>query len=701
MLVRGFSLKGRIGRKWAIFLCLGVLLALSSLLHQASANTQVAQTQLLGGIIQKYVDPMPDVSTGRVNAKAITVSMEEVQQKVLPNSFYTALAAPYSAGTYVWAYNVQGKGALYPAYTIEAVRNTPTQVTYTNNLQQAGGLPPVLQQYLTVDQTIHWADPLMQMSPTNALPYTGPVPVVTHLHGGEVPSLYDGNPDAWFTPTGLHGPAYRTVAATTPNSAIYRYLNKQNAATLWFHDHALGATRLNVYGGLAGFYLLRDTQDTGLPTNPLNLPANPYEKEIVIQDRMFDTNGQWFFPDIGANPTVHPFWVPEFFGDVIVVNGKAWPYLNVEPRRYRFRLLNGSNARFYRLSIPGLTMWQIGTDGGLLDNPVQFSTLLLAPGERADIIIDFSPVAGKRLLVRNTAPAPYPGGAVVNTATVGQIMQFRVAKTATGADTSYNPVTGGALRAANPIQRLANPATGVANVVPDVTRQLTLNENLSATANPLEVLINNSKWTGLRPDNTPIPGATASMPTAAAAAKGNVWRTELPRVGATELWEIINLTVDAHPIHLHLVQFQLVNRQPFNKAGYTNVYNAAFPGGTYGGVTYAAGAYIPAFGPPGAYLTANAAGALGGNPNVNPYLLKTPAAPQPWEQGWKDTVVMMPNQVTRILVRFAPQDQVVGTTTPGVNTFPFDPTKGPGYVWHCHILDHEDNEMMRPYTPVP
>lgn len=672
------------------------------------ASVQVAQTPLAGNAIPKYVDPLPTFTGNRVTGTNITVSMDEVQQMVLPASVYAGLPAPFNAGSYVWAYNTGGKGSLYPGFTIEAKRNVATQVTYINNLQQANGTPPILQQYLTVDQTIHWADPLMAMGST--LPYAGPVPSVAHLHGGEVPSAYDGGPDQWFTPTGMHGGDWSAYLTTGANMAVYRYPNKQPATTLWYHDHALGTTRLNVYGGLAGFYLLRDNQDTGLATNPLQLPAGAYEVEIVIQDRQFDTNGQLYFPDGSGpglngtppNPTVHPYWLPEFFGDVMVVNGKSWPFLNVEPRRYRLRLLNGSNARFYRLYL-GLPIWQIGTDGGLLDTPVQSNNttpLLLAPGERADVIVDFTGMAGKIYTLRNNARAPYPGGALPDPATTGQIMQFRVGKTVTGVDASYNPATGVSLRAATPIQRLVNPATGVANVVPDVKRQLTLIED-AGPGGPLQVLLNNTKWTGKRPDGKVVTGAVPTKAGASVNASGQKYMTEVPRVGSTEQWEIINLTMDAHPIHLHLVQFQLLNRQKIMKTRYVAAYNKAFPGGTFGGVTYPRGTFIPAYGPPSLYNTLNAAGALGGNPDVTPSLMGAAVPPNPNEAGWKDTIVVLPNQVTRLMVRFAPPDIAVGTTAPGVNLYPFDPTKGPGYVWHCHILDHEDNEMMRPYRPAP
>jgi len=623
-----------------------------------------------------------------VSGASLSAGIEEFQQKVLPASFYAALPAPapgaadFRNGTYVWGYRVGARPPLYPGFTVEAQRGVPTMITYMNNLPN----PPLLQKYLTVDQTLHWADPYNQMALMPMAPYGGAPPAVVHLHGGEVPSMFDGGPEQWFTPDGLHGPGFASLGGPA-NAATYLYPNAQEAATLWFHDHALGATRLNVYAGLAAFYLLRDPAGTGLDTGiPATggLPAGPYEIEIAIQDRIFDTNGQLLFPDLGINPAVHPYWRPEFFGDTIVVNGKTWPYLNVEPRRYRFRLLNGSNARFYELRISpgsgraaGLVFWQIGTDGGLLSAPVPMSALLLAPGERADVIVDFSGAAGQTLVVTNSAKAPYPNGAAADPQTVGQIMQFRVVTPLAGADTSLNPATPGVTLRPS-LVRLATAGALAAGVVPTKVRQLTLNE-VMGPAGPLEVLVNNTKWDG------------ALSPTA-----GGI--TETPRVGSTEVWEIVNLTADAHPIHLHLVQFQLVNRQPLNVTQYRKAYNALFPAVTFNGVAYPGGVFIPGYGPPQPY---NSTPKPGGNPDVAAFLQGAAAAANANEVGWKDTVIVHPGEVTRLVVRWTPQNVPAGGAGAGINLYPFDPTVGPGYVWHCHIIDHEDNEMMRPQHVTP
>ena len=677
------------------------------------ASVTVPQTAIDPTTIPKWSDPLPTFVGARVKAflhRKLAINNLELQQKILPASIYSALSAPYSNGTYVWGYSVNdGRktyGPNYPAFTIETRRHITTKVSYSNSLSNTQ-----LQKYLTVDQTIHWADP-DNMGMMCRMPYTGPVPVVTHLHGGEVPSASDGGPDAWFLPNFTkRGPAWTYGGVTSE----YTYPNDQEATTMFYHDHCLGATRINLYAGLVGFYFIRDEYDTGIPGTGLNLPAGPYEIEMAIQDKMFDTNGQLLFPDgsgVNAdgsspaglsggppNPDMHPYWIPEFFGDVIVVNGKSWPYLNVEPRRYRFHMVDGANARFFNLTLPELKFWIIGTDGGLLDKPIQTNTLFLGPGERADVIVDFASVKGQEIIMTNDAPSPYPMGDIPDPNTNGVIMKFIVGQTVTGfKDRSFDPAKQGAkLRGCLPnlppaIVRLSDANGGLnPKVKINKRRMLTLIE-IPGDNGPLAPILNNTGWDGKRNDGTAVPDFKQLGPN---------YLSELPQVGATEQWDIINLTMDAHPIHLHLVQFQLINRQNFNLGvdfdtdtvdpnGYRALYDSSFPGGNF----------IPFYGPPLAYNTLNGANAVGGNPDVTPFLQGQVEKPQPWEIGWKDTFKMLPGQVTRIVVRFAPQDLNINAAKAGKNSFKFDPTTGPGYVWHCHIVDHEDNEMMRPYIPV-
>lgn len=562
--------------------------------------------------INKYTDSLPKPS--KLTGRNLQITASEFEQQVLSQPPYPLPSGcPSSNGkTRVWGYS-----GSYPGPSIEAMRGNPTTVTWVNNLSN----PLLYPNVLTVDQSLHWAGSMGGLGSSN--PYRGEVPLSTHLHGAMVSSIVDGHPDDWFT------------SSLLPKGKKFTYINDQEGATLWYHDHAMGVTRLNVYAGLAGFYLLRDKFEETLHL-PGNSHDNPqYEREIVIQDRSFDKNGQLVFPHDGDT---HPYWLPEFFGDVIVVNGKTWPHLEVEPRRYRFHLLNGSNARFYTLSMEnGLPFWQIGTDAGFLDAPVKVSKLTLAPGERADVVVDFSKVAaGSWFLLKNEATAPNPNGDDVDPNTTGQIMQFRVVANVTTKDHTFDPEKRPTLRAENSIVRLKKIAFDQ-NGTPKVkVRRLTLNEIESSNMNPLVMLLDGKKF-----DDAV---------------------SELPTEGSTEIWEIINLTVDAHPMHLHLVPFQLLNRQKFSL---------------------------------GEYLKAQRS-----NPSVTPNIMTylEPGIPlmppDENEKGWKDVIRANPGEVTRVLVRFAPPDTPANVLNA---QFPFNPAQGLGYVWHCHIIDHEDNEMMRPY----
>lgn len=585
-----------------------------------------------------YVPTAVTDDYGRVVRHEYTVDITEFYQQILPPGF---------PPTKVWGYGGYVKDALTgeslgyvrnsPGPSFESERGMPIQVKWINNIESPHMSP--------VDPTLHWADPNgfgMPMPPF--LPYPPgyseaqyPVPVVTHLHGGEVQSYSDGGPDAWFTRNGLHGPTYNTVVPTEPNAAVYYYPNMQLPTTLWYHDHALGITRLNVLSGLAGFYLLRDSAD---PVAPL-LPSGKYEIPLVIQDRNFYANGSFYFPSDGANPHVHPYWQPEFFGNTIMVNGKVWPNMNVDRGVYRFRLLDGSNARFYTLTFvdqrtgKSLPFVQIGNDGGYLKAPARLTQLTLAPAERADVLVDFSRLPpGTRVLLRNTAKAPFPGGDSADPRTVGQVMQFTVTK-------DRGLKLGKLPSVLNPT--LVDPYPTLP--MPTRTRVLTLVEIMGMGEDHAlsEVLLNGQKW------------------------MGDI--SELPVLGTTEDWVIANPTKDTHPIHLHLVQFQVVSRQKIDAQDYYEDW-VALNGGM-----------IPPF--PLDYIPLELP--------VEPYLRGQPKPAPLNEQGWKDTVQVHPGEVAVIRVRFAAQDG---------SPYPFDATEGPGYVWHCHILEHEDNEMMRPYKVV-
>ena len=562
-----------------------------------------------------------DQSTGKVKSHNYRVTISQFTQQILPEGF---------PETTVWGYGSKVRdsetGDIIPDFrstpgpTFEAKRHIPINVQWVNNLTESHPL--------AVDPTINWANPnnmAMPMPPFPPFPpgfplAQSPVPIVTHLHGGETEPPSDGYPEAWFTAgEAITGPDYI--------KSRYHYVNEQEPTTLWYHDHTLGITRLNVIMGLAGFYLLRD------PHNHLDgkhsvLPHGKYEIPIVIQDRSFLDDGSLAFPNKGVNPDIHPYWVPAFFGDTIMVNGKVWPNLDVKPRQYRFRVLNGSNARFYNLMFSNqMPFIQIGTDGGYLPKPVQLVSLLISPGERADILVDFSQLSpGTQLILSNDANAPFPDGSPPDPLTTGQIMQFTVLKKPAVVPPSLPKV----LNILYPLTRNSKKRTLVLNRV-------------EGPNGPLELLLDGQNW------NAPI--------------------SERPLVGATEDWQIVNVAVGAHPIHLHLVQFRLVSRQDFLVDKYKNDW-LALNG-------------EPPFDHPTKVLP------------VKPYLLDGPTNPPAHENGWKDTIQAYPGQVTTIRVRFAPQD--VEVSVPGINLFPFNPATEPGYAWHCHILDHEDNEMMRPY----
>jgi len=621
--------------------------------------------------VNQLVKPPVYVPTTVSGVDYYTVDMTNFTQQILPPPF---------PETEVWGYggivDYNPLTGLYndyfrfaPGATFEATRGTPISVTWQNKITSS--------HMFAVDPTLHWANPntinmtrVMELAMQGIYPmfppgYNGsiisgnpegynaqsPVPLIPHLHGGEVHSTSDGHPEAWFTYNGMRGDAFNLTAVGTgnPNEARFYYPNQQPPTTLWYHDHALGITRINVMSGLAGFYLLRDTADT------TPLPFGSYEYPIVIQDRSFNVDGSMWFPKIGLDPMVHPYWQPEFFGNTIMVNGKVWPNLNVEQALYRFRLLDGSNARFYDLwfqvrpgplnpllNPPPLTFYQIGTDGGYLPAPVPLTRLTIAPGERADIIVDFSTLfPGDKVIVRNRAKAPFPNGASPDPKTVGTIMQFTV----------NGPLS-------DPNQPTTIPLT-LSSTIPVLTpnapsRTLTLIEKMGMLG-PTEIFLDGQKW------SAPI--------------------SEMPTLGSTEDWIIVNPTADTHPIHLHLVQFQLVSRQKFD----VNKYLAAW--------YVANGVVNPMTDLPFTNPTVNVGAPATGLAALTPYLKGKPTPPAANEMGWKDTIQVNPGEVTVIRVRFAPID--------GTPTYPFNPTTGPGYVWHCHILDHEDNEMMRPYLVKP
>ena len=563
------------------------------LLGSASVFAAPVQTPLNPTVIPQFTQPLNTLQNGRIPlvfngatpVTAVDFSICEFQTNILPPGTPVVGAVPGVAPkTWNWGYQV-GTACVpglaprsYLGPIVVATRGVPTQMTYWNKLPNTQAAN--VKAYTTsTDQTLIWGDPLslnttpppinfndppgsanpelnlcwqaaqasvplaacnnnygfLAPQPT-ALTYSAPIPAAVHIHGGEVPSVLDGGPDSWWTSNGIYGHGYYSklgFADAAAGKAVYVYPNGQEAASIWFHDHMLGATRLNVYAGIAGGYVITEPASTlakGL--HPLGLsdktwvpgpgqtendrPLVRLVEPIIIQDRMFDTNGQLFFPNVGINPE-HPFWVPEFVGDTIVVNGKAWPYLVVSPLRYKFIFLNGSNARSYELFFPnGPSIWVIGNDQGYLDTPQEINPaasvnnkLIMMPGERYEVIIDFAGFTGKNLILRNTANTPYVDGAPVNANTTGRIMMFRVGGAPPGfVDKTFNPAVlpAPAIRVnpANglpkPMVRLTTPlgTTPAPGVTIHKTRRLTINEAIGE-GGPLEILVNNTLYEGTKP----------------------------------------------------------------------------------------------------------------------------------------------------------------------------------------------------------
>ena len=603
------------------------------------------------GEVPKFVTPLvipPPMPT--VSPNTYSIAVRQFSQSILPAGL---------PATTVWSYGAANQlGTLnYPAFTIEAERGTPTQVTWINGLVDGGG--GFLPHLLPVDPTLHWANPPGGVAGRDSRPtfsitpgsYTGPVPIVTHVHGmSDVADHSDGYAEAWYLPAANNIPAGFASVGTwhdffhnkagggwAAGAATFTYPNVERPSTAWYHDHTLGMTRVNVYAGPAGFYIVRSANPADNPTVAGGAPAvlpgpapgfgGPpfYEIPLAVQDRSFNTDGSLFYPntrtffDGFAGPfipdsDVSPIWNPEFFGNCMVVNGKTWPFLDVEPRRYRFRILNGCNSRFVILSFddPKVEVWQIGNEGGFLRAPVRVRELLIGPAERADVIVDFSGVKfGASVTMLNRGPdAPFGGGGfrVADPQTTGLVMRFNVVVPLAGPDPSTPPA-----QLIMPAIAPFGPATR--------TRPLALLELMSAT-----------------PGVPPIPVETrlgtfspaVGLPAGLTFLKWEDPVTENPGQGDTELWELYNFTADAHPIHVHEVLFEVVNRQRLDK-------KTGLP-------------------------------------------IQTPRPPEPTENGLKDTVIAYPGEVTRIRLTFSEEGQ---------------------YVWHCHIVEHEDNEMMRPYRIGP
>jgi spore coat protein A, manganese oxidase len=535
----------------------------------------------MGGKLAKYMEPVPVPGHGIVvatpsGANTYSFTLREISRRLHPQLPPT----PF------WAYDDgSGLGGQAGSFgmAVVAQSGTPVDATFTS------ALPGTYPAWIPVDTRLTAGN-------------NKAVRVMAHLHGGFVDADSDGNPAVTFN--GFGPGETQTV----------HYSNQQPempASLLWFHDHAFGATRLNVFAGLAAAYILRDQYDTGTEPNPAGIPGGAYEIPLVIQDRQFNPDGTMLYPTSNIAGVT---WIGEYFGDVMLVNGKVWPFLNVEPRLYRFRILNGCNARIVNLGLGGTKMWQIGAEGGMWDKPVPVSNLVLAPAERADVIVDFRPSPGMTLVMKNANP---PKPVSTPAPSLSAVMQIRVGTTVT----QQGPTT---IPASLPGRAASLPA-------PSVTRYITLNEVAPETA----------AWT-LNLDALDFEPHRVNHP-------------ERPKVGAVEDWVFVNMTADTHPMHTHLVTHQVIGRTPFNVAAY----QAAYPG--------------------------TGSGSPGGK-DPSPFATGPMVPADPTERGFKDTTKANPGYFTTVRAKF---DLPAGVTAPQT------------YVYHCHIVEHEDNDMMLPFTVVP
>jgi spore coat protein A len=511
----------------------------------AQADTHADDDLLDLGSLARFVDPLP--IPPKAVASGFAHSHDNPARKIthyrIPIRQFQAKVHRDMPLTTLWGY-----GGTSPGPTIEARSGDPIRVEWENHLPFKHLFP--------VDRTLEGATSGKRE-----------VRTVVHLHGGRTGPDSDGYPENWITPG---------------HSNFTYYPNQQDAATLFYHDHAMGITRLNTAAGLIGLYLIRDRFE-----DQLHLPAGEQEVPLILADRSFRKQGQIYYP---VSPDPQRPWVSEYYGGGILVNGKLFPFLEVQPRRYRLRILNGSNSSFYVLSLADspsltsarLTFFQIGSDQGLIPEPAETEELTLGPGERADIVVDFSMARAKPLYLRTK---------------VTNFLQFRVADTEVE-DTSRLPAT-------------LRPVQSIAESDAVRTRELTLADYQDRLGRSKRMLLNGARW--------------------------SMGVTERVVLNSTEIWSFINLTDDSHPIHLHLVRFQLLDRAPFDLPTYQLTQKLVFTGPVQ--------------------------------------------KPEAGERGWKDTIRVDPMSVTRIIVKF---EGFAGR-----------------YVWHCHILEHEDNEMMRPYDVLP
>ncbi len=595
-------------------------------------------------------------SFGNVIRNEYTIVDGAIQQQMLPPGFPTTTEFSMGGQTFIPGTNTTQFFQSSPGSVFENTRGIPTVVHWRTNIQQPYFLP--------VDPTIHFSNPLaierplppFELFPPGYQDAQFPVAHVTHTHGLMVLPHMDGTAEEWFTGA-FRGPSFVTKDYTMPND--------QPSTQLFYHDHVMGATRLGIYAGEVGAaYFIRD------PNSPLDgssspLPKGQFEIPLTVFSRAFFTDGELHFPpdrgtlNAGADaPPNIAYWSYNEGADVVLVNGAAWPNLDVQRRQYRFRLLAAGNTQLWDFQFVNnathavVPFTIIGSDGGYLPAPQIVTHVQLGITERADILVDFSQfAAGTQIMMNNL----FVGNA--DSPTLGQVMRFTVQNSTA----LHPPPLSPSLFPPRPVLTANAPTRfKVLRVFDD------LRPDGSTCSDPALVNCNQRSIDGLE-FTTPA--------------------TEYPLVGSTEEWDIIH-TADPnfddqdknfHQIHIHLLEFQVLNRQPFN----ADAYRARW---------HVLNGHMPVSRP--IVL------------DPTPYLTGPVEAPAPYETGWKDTVQAFPSMINRIIVRWAPQETPAGGVQPGQNLFSIDPTSfpdpvtGPGYVWHCHIVGHEDHDMMRPFAVV-
>ncbi|KAI8538950.1 hypothetical protein RHMOL_Rhmol09G0143200 [Rhododendron molle] len=536
--------------------------------------------------LQMFVDDLPDMpkikgfdfENGVPVPKSLKIGMFRKKWK-----FHRDLPP-----TPVFSYGTSKRTATIPGPTIEALNQVDTYVTWRNHLPKKHILP--------WDPTIPTALPANKEG----------IPTVVHLHGAIGEPQSDGHAESWFT-------ARFKEKGPTWTKKKFHYYNNQQPGNLWYHDHAMGLTRVNILAGLLGAYVIRDPKIEA----PLGLPhGDEFDRPLVVFDRGFRTDGSLYMNSTGNNPSIHPQWQPEYFGDAIIVNGKAWPRMIVRRRKYRFRIINASNARFFKFFFTnGLGFIHVGSDSTYHERPVMLKEILLAPSEIADVIVDFSESKSDSVILGNDAPYPYPTGDPVNEAN-SKVMKFLVKQ--------QHEVDSGRV----PEELIKYPSADLSRA--SETRYIAMYEYTSDIDEPTHLYLNGKSY------EKPV--------------------TEMPKVGTMEVWNVINLTEDNHPLHIHLGLFvvldqtELVDMDQFKEC----------------------------------MMKMNDAIKC----QISKYARGKRVKVLAHEKGWKNVYKMTPGFVTKILVRFS----YIHTNS----SYAFDATAEPGYVYHCHILDHEDNVMMRP-----